>query len=209
MGILKNGILGGFSGKVGTVIGYTLMGQEIIRGRGEGRKAPFTEGELTNQQKFGLTQVWLKPITNFLRVGFQHYAKTYEGFVAAKSYNSKNALVYDDAGVHVDPALALVSYGDLDLAETASVVSESLGTVTFKWSGGRSEYDDRAMFLLYDIDGMIAEFDTATVKRQLETGVFKVSEALFGKSVHAYIAFVSEDRKRRSNSQYLGLVTVL
>ncbi|WP_316818039.1 DUF6266 family protein [Pedobacter nyackensis] len=209
MAILKNGILGGFSGKVGTVIGYTLMGQEIIRGRGEGRKAPFTEGELTNQQKFGLTQAWLKPITNFLRVGFQHYAKTYEGFVAAKSYNSKNALVYDDAGAHVDPTLALVSYGDMDLAETASVVSESPGTVTFKWSGGRSEYDDRAMFMLYDIENGNAAFETAAVKRQLETGVLKAGEELIGKTVHAYIAFVSEDRKRRSNSQYLGLVTVL
>ena len=41
MAIIKNGILGGFSGKVGTVVGYTLYDQDIIRGLGE-RKAPFT-----------------------------------------------------------------------------------------------------------------------------------------------------------------------
>lgn len=118
-------------------------------------------------------------------------------------------LVFDDTGAHVDPALALVSYGDMDLAETATVVSESPGNVTFKWSGGREEYDDRAMFMLYDIDGKNAEFETAGAKRQLGTGVFKVSELISGKTVHAYIAFVSENRKRRSNSQYLGLIHVL
>ena len=53
-----------------------------------------------------------------------------------------------------------------------------------------------------------AEFDTAAVKRQLGNGVF-TAEAFSGKSVHVYLAFVSEDRKRRSNSQYLGVITVL
>ncbi|MEQ7802085.1 DUF6266 family protein [Pedobacter sp. ASV1-7] len=97
----------------------------------------------------------------------------------------------------------------MDLAETASVVSEDTNTVTFNWSGGKREHDDRAMFMLYDIDGCEAEFDTAAVKRQFETGVFKLQKNFSGKTVHAYLAFVSEDRKRRSNSQYLGLVTVL
>lgn len=208
MAIIKNGILGGFSGKVGTVVGYTLKDQEVIRGLGEGRKAPFTEGELRNQTAFSTPQAWLQPITQFLRVGFKDYAKRYEGFNAAKSYLSKNAVKSDDAGFYIDPELALVSFGDMDLAETASAVSESPGTVTFRWSGGRCEHDDRAMFMLYDIDAGSAEFDTAAVKRQLGAGVF-TAEAFSGKSVHVYLAFVSEDRKRRSNSQYLGVIPVL
>ncbi len=96
----------------------------------------------------------------------------------------------------------------MDLAETASAVSESPGTVTFRWSGGRWEHDDRAMFMLYDIDAGSAEFDTAAAKRQQESGIF-TAEAFSGKSVHVYLAFVAEDRKRRSNSQYLGMITVL
>lgn len=96
----------------------------------------------------------------------------------------------------------------MDVAETASAVSESPGTVTFRWSGGRREHDDRAMFMLYDIDAGSAEFDTAAVKRQLGTGAF-TAKAFSGKSVHVYLAFVSEDRKRRSNSQYLGVIPVL
>jgi len=209
MGIIKNGILGGFKGKTGTVVGYKLKDQDIMRGVGDGRTAPFTKGELKNQSKFGVSQRWLQPLTEFLRVGYKDYNTRYEGFVAAKSYISKTAMKQDDAGFHVDPALALLSYGDMDLAETASAVSEHPNTVTFKWSGGKREHDDRAMFVIYDIDGHEAEFDTAAVKRQLETGVFKPGKDFSGKSVHVYIAFVSEDRKRRSNSQYLGVITVL
>ncbi|MNY52570.1 hypothetical protein D3C86_1882550 [compost metagenome] len=67
------------------------------------------------------------------------------------------------------------------------------------------------MFLLYDLDAEEpeAEFDTAAAKRKLETGTFKLEKNFSGKTVHAYLAFVSEDRKRRSNSQYLGVVTIL
>lgn len=209
MAIIKNGILGNFSGKTGTVVGYELYGQGIMRGNGEGRTAPPTEGELANQKTFSVSHYWVQPLTVFLRVGFKAYAPKFEGYTAAKSYVSRNALKFNDAGAYVDPALALVSYGDMDLAETASAVSESPNTVTFNWSGGKMEYDDRAMFVLYDIEGSVADFDTAAVKRQAGTGVFKPDMNFSGRSVHVYLAFVSEDRKRRSNSQYLGVVQVL
>jgi hypothetical protein len=208
MAIIKNGILGNFSGKAGTVVGYQLYDQGVMRGNGKARTVPFTPAELKNQDKFATPQRWLQPITEFLRVGFKGYAKRFEGFNAAKSYLSKNAVRSNENGFYIDPALALVSYGDMDQTKTASAVSESPGTVTFRWSEEQCEHDDRAMFMLYDIDGGVAEFDTAAVKRQLRTGVF-ISENLSGKSVHVYLAFVSEDRKRRSNSQYLGVVTVL
>jgi len=208
MAIIKNGILGNFSGQAGTVVGYELYDQGVMRGKGKPRNVPFTPAELKNQDKFATPQGWLQPITEFLRVGFKGYAKRYEGFAGARSYLSHNAVRSGEVGFYIDPALALVSYGDMDLAETASAISESTGTVTFRWSGGKLEHDDRAMFMLYDIDGGNAEFDTAAVKRQLKTGVF-TTEGFSGKSVHVYLAFVSEDRKRRSNSQYLGVITVL
>ncbi len=32
MAVLKNGANGGFSGKVGSIVGYELNGQDVIRG---------------------------------------------------------------------------------------------------------------------------------------------------------------------------------
>ncbi|TCC96987.1 DUF6266 family protein [Pedobacter hiemivivus] len=209
MAIIKKGILGGFKGKSGTVIGYHLKGQDLMRGIPRERSTPPTKKELVNRAKFATSQIWLQPLIEFLRVGFQGYAETYEGFVAAKSYNSKHALKGENPDFYIDPKLALLSFGDMDQSEKASAVSESPGTVTFEWDGGRLVYDDRAMFVAYDIEKGKACFDTAAVKRSKKTGTFEIGPDYSGKTVHVYLAFVSEDRKRRSNSQYLGAVKVL
>lgn len=209
MGIIKKGILGGFKGKVGTVVGYQIDGQDVMRAVPNVRSVPFTENELKNQKCFGDLQSWLQPITGFLRVGFQGYAPTFRGFNAARSYNATNALVKDGTGAHIDPALALVSFGNMEQATTASAMSEAPNSVTFNWEGGRYMYDDRAMFLVYDIAGKKATFDTAAVKRSAMTGTLTLDPAYSDREVHVYLAFVSEDRKTRSNSQYLGAITVL
>lgn len=209
MAIIKHGILGGFKGKAGTVVGYRLKDQDVMRGLPNVRSTPVTKGELANRTKFVASQVWLQPLTEFLRVGFKDYTARYEGFVAAKSYNSKHAMTQDDAGFYVDPELALVSFGDQNQANVASVSSEAENSITLTWEGGEHAYDDRAMYVVYDIDGRAADFDTASVRRSLKKGTFQLNKDFSGKSVYVYLAFVSEDRKRRSNSQYLGVVTIL
>lgn len=208
MAIIRNGILGGFKGKVASVVGYNLKGQDIMRGVADPRSVPSTENELKNQNKFAVTQPWLQALTPFLRVGFKDYDPKFEGFNAAKSYNNKNAVKEGASGFYVDPALALVSYGDMDQAAEASASSESANTVTFKWEGGNFAYDDRAMVVVYDIEGGKAEHDTAAANVQKKQFVFQLNHMFSGKQVHVYLAFVSEDRKRRSNSQYLGIVEV-
>ena len=170
---------------------------------------PPSLAELANREKFADVQFWLKPLTDFLRVGFKDYAPKFEGFVAAKSYISKNVVRGEYPSFVIEPALALVSFGKLDPAVTAGAVSESTNTLTFSWDGGRYVYDDRAMFLVYDIENGVAEFDTSATKRLFKKGTFTLTKNFSGREVHVYLAFVSEDRKNRSNSQYLGKVTIL
>ncbi|WP_225872654.1 DUF6266 family protein [Pedobacter frigoris] len=54
-----------------------------------------------------------------------------------------------------------------------------------------------------------AEYDTMAVRRYAEAGILLLSDKFSGKAVHVYLAFVAEDCKTRSNSQYLGIVNVL
>src|SRR4051812_43357022 len=108
MGIFKNGILSAFSGKMGTVVGYELNGQAIGRSLPRPRTKKASPKELANRKKFGDVQLWLKPLTVFLRIGFKNYDPKFQGFVAAKSYNSKNAVTGEYPDFVIDPALALV-----------------------------------------------------------------------------------------------------
>jgi hypothetical protein len=115
MAIAKNGINGNFSGKAAKVVGYELYGQQIIRSIPRERSTKPTEKELINREKFKTSQLWLQPLIDFVRIGFQNYKPTFQGFVAAKSYNSKHALKSDNGiNFYIDPSLALVSYGNMD-----------------------------------------------------------------------------------------------
>lgn len=66
MGTIKQGILGGFSGKVGTVIGSSWKGISYMRGRAQNVKNPQTEKQIEQRSKFALTLDFLKPITPFV-----------------------------------------------------------------------------------------------------------------------------------------------
>lgn len=209
MGIIKNGIMGGFSGKTGPVVGYQRKGKNCMRSLPRKRTSPPTPNELIGREKFAYVQTWLQPLTNFLRVGFQNYSPDFEGFVAAKSYNLKNALIGSSPNFQIDPALALVSFGDMNRPAIASAVAESGQVISFNWSGGEFVYDDRAMLVAYDTTDGRARFNTASERADGGYAKLKLDESFIGKHVDVYLAFVSEDRKRRSTSQYLGLITVL
>ncbi len=208
MAVIKNGILGGFSGTAGAVNGYHLMGQEIMRGPRRDRVSKVTPKELLNRNKFAVSQVWLQPLTGLLRIGFQHYKAKCHGFVAAKSFISKNAIVSDDAGFHVDPALACVSHGPLNpgFEETATLGDNY--SIDFTWNYNWGAYNDRAMVVAYDIEGGEAEYETSLAKRAAKKGTLQVGKEYAGKTLHVYIGFVSEDRKSRSISKYLGVITM-
>lgn len=209
MARIKNGILGAFSGMISNVVGYIRNGKAYMRAKPKKRTKPATKNELANREKFAYVQRWLQPLLEFVRVGFQHYNPDYEGFVAAKSYNAKKAVIGHSPYFQIDPAKALVSFGDMSQATYAVAAAAGNNFINFKWSGGDFEYDDRAMLVAYDMAGENASFNTAAERAKSGEAWLKVDDYLKGKMVDVYLAFVSEDRKRRSNSQYLGLITVL
>ncbi|MHA4895131.1 DUF6266 family protein [Pedobacter sp. PWIIR3] len=209
MAVIKKGILGGFKGTAGTVTGYQLMGQDIMRGKDrKPRKKKAGPKELANRAKFAVSQAWLQPITSVLRIGFAEYMPYCHGFVAAKSFLSKNALVEDDAGFHVDPALACISHGPLSpgFGETATLGENY--TIDFTWQYSVAAYNDRAIVVAYDIKNGQAVYDTSIAKRSARKATLDVSPEYAGREMHIYIGFVSEDRKKRSISKYLGVITM-
>jgi hypothetical protein len=212
MATIKNGIHGAFSGKVGKVVGYVSKGKGVMRTQGERTTAP-TEKELLNREKFATSQKWLKPLTDFLRVGFQDYQPTYEGFVAAKSYNQKHALqTTEDNKFFIDPALALVSFGQQPLPLEINVECREGQELFFTWSKeGNYAYNDHVMALAYDCDSeeFFARYRTSIGLRSHGSATFQLEKSQQGRSFHVYIAFVSDDRRNRTNSKYLGKLTLI
>src|SRR4051812_43503132 len=91
MGRLINGINGHIQGKVGAVIGSSWKGIPYVKGPYKPRTKKISKDEKNNRSKFAKAHYWLKPLVEFVRIGFKGYTPLVEGFIAAKSYLLKNA----------------------------------------------------------------------------------------------------------------------
>lgn len=202
MGRLVNGLNGHVSGKVGSVVGSSWKGIPYVKARYKKRTTKITKTEAANRSRFGAAHYWLKPLTDFVRHGFKGYTPTVEGFLAAKSYLMKNAM----QGADIDPALMLVSYGELQLAEDIAVEKSGAGHLKFTWDtdiSGNAHPRDQVMLLAYDIAHETAFYTTTGQFRSVGEDILEV-DGRRGRTYHIYFAFTAPDRTMQSNSVYLG-----
>ena len=205
MAIYKNGINGAFSGKLGAVVGATWKGQPYMRSLPSKRKGPASEAAITSRNKFAMAHNWLKPVLPFVRVGFKGYSATTEGFLAAKSYLLKNAFEANGDNLVINPALVKVSHGDLPLPGNITATRLDSKQVQFSWDTSDLNKDnrfDQVMLLAYNIEKGVAFYQVPGQPRMNGGDVLAISPGAF----HLYVAFVSVDRSRQSESVYLGTI---
>ena len=206
MARFKDGILGGFTGKVGTVVGVKNGDAYYMRSLPK-KRTKFTEKELINQAKFKLVQDYLRPIKELLTVGYKGYFTKTGGYRAAVAYTRKYTLVADDAGFYIDPALFKISGGDLEPALNPQVVLEDSGSLSFSWENttGAKNSADQLLVLVYNYEkheSLSIIFNGAY--RNAGSFSLAIPSEFKGKEVDIYIGFVAADRSSQSNSQYLG-----
>ncbi|MXV49462.1 hypothetical protein GS399_00640 [Pedobacter sp. HMF7647] len=213
MGKLPNGILGGISGKVGTVVGYVMNGKAYVRSAPRKSEQKPSAAQLAMRQRFALAQNWLKPLTPFVRIGCKNYGSSGRGFIAAKSYLMHYALTGTHPEVSVDPAMVMVAWGKLPQATGASVSLDASGNLSFQWDAneyrGTNFQNDHVMLLAYIPEAKLAAFDLCGARRSKGGDTLKLDAGFSGKEADVYMAFITEEREELSNSQYLGRITVI
>src|SRR5690349_2360801 len=93
MGRIKKGILGGFGGTVGTVVGGNWKGIDYMRSQPVTSDAPPTPAQQSQRLRFSLATKFLSTMTDLLSVGFQDFAVEMSGFNSAVSYFLDNAVI--------------------------------------------------------------------------------------------------------------------
>jgi hypothetical protein len=211
MGTIKQGILGGFSGKVGTVIGGSWKGISYMRSIPQSVKNPRSVGQVNQRTKFSVALDFLKPMTGLLQVGFKLYAQKQTAFNAAMSYILNNAIIGTSPDFSVDYSLALVSRGSLTGAVNAQATSAN-GVVTLTWDDntgiGNGAQTDKALIVVLNPTRGESVFDAGGNQRSSGTEGISVPAYWVGENVEVFLGFITEDGKNVSNSIYLGSVTV-
>ena len=214
MAVLRNGVNGGFSGRMGNVVGYQLNGKWIVRSLPNKSKKNKI-GSLSQQQvraKFKKVHAFIKPILPFIRVGFKCFAAE-NGMSAYNAAVSKNLLfALDQAGVFY-PDRAIISYGELELAGEMVITAKEDGFL-LSWEPSHvnglyntryeAQPSDWVMMLAYNIGEGTTFFETSGARRSTGQYLLKIHNSYQSNRYHVWVAFISDNRLQISSSKYMG-----
>lgn len=207
-----NGILGGFSGKVGTVVGACWNGIDYMRGLAASITNPRTPAQLEQRAKFSLIIAFLRPLTSFLRFGFRSAALKMSAFNAAMAYNVKNAVTGIYPTFLVDYPKVLLAKGPLAGVLNPHPTSVTPGQLTITWDNNSEEAyamdDDRLYVVVIDplLQKAVSLVSDAT--RLSGTETITLPDAWTGHEVECYAGFTNAGESLLSDSYYAGKVTV-
>lgn len=203
MGEIKQGILGGFSGKVGTVVGGTWKDVRYMRALAINVNNPNTVKQQNQRGKFAMTMAFLTSFTPYLRVTYRPYADGCSEFNAATSYILRNAISGEYPDLSIDYERVLVARGSL-MPVLNAVANVTDGKVTFNWednSGmGDAAETDLAMPLVFNKVRKMAVYSIASATRVEETAELQIPDDWKGEALAVYLAFGSDNGKMVTNS---------
>jgi len=207
MAKIKNGILGGFSGAVGPVVGVPWRDLDCIRALAKPRKIPFTPAELLQQAKLSIVSSFLRPMKNFLEISFKDFARKKTGANAAQSYNMKNAVIVRDGDVAILCSEALVTRGDLPNVKEAIAGSIVKDEVRFEWNNnaglGKASEADKAILVVLCHALQTCKYTFEGGFRGDGAGFFRLN-GFSGYEVQTWLSFLSKDGKDIAPSLFTG-----
>ncbi len=212
MGKITDGILGGFSGTVGTVVGAAWRGIEYMRGRSKKRSGNPVQSQLDQQAKFALMLKFMRPLRGLVDSTFKNYAINMTAANYALSSNLNGAITGDFPDFSVDCSKVVLSHGTVGPALMPLATAGAGSKVNFTWKDTTllsidAKPDDQAILVAYDMEDNYCLYSMKGGKRSEETALLDLT-LLSGKTVQTWLCFTSADGKRFSDSQFTGEVTV-
>ena len=211
MGTFKQGILGGFSGKVGPVIGSSWKGKAVMRAIALSYNDANSEAQQQQRAKFGLVSKFISSVTGFTSVGFKSQAVGMTEANAAMMFNLPEVISGTWPSYTIDYSKALLSKGNVDLpyAPQASVTGTDLELSWTDNSGiGNALSSDYINVIAYNKDRNQSVCDIDSKSRNARSATLSLPATWTGDTIHVYLAAHRNGSAETSNSIYLGNFTI-
>lgn len=220
MSTIKQGILGGFNGRVGNVIGSTWKGKSIMKIRPASVFNPNTERQQQQRAKFGMVGRFNQAHRNLIRIGFRAYTKNMTAANAAMSYNLTNAITGTFPDLSIDYKKVMLSMGTLANVSGVSALSEAAASVTLNWTSnnqsGNASASDQLIAAFYDEATGEVVYYLGFASRQEESAILSLPSDWSGRTAEVFLFLVSlegnglsANRESVSNTVYAGSVAIL
>jgi hypothetical protein len=210
MAKLKQGIFGPISGKLGSLVGSSWMGipylKKVPKVNKNLKRSP---AQLANNQKFAYVNDWLIPFHAYLTIGFNNLAVGKTAIGAALSAVYKTVFTGTMPDIEIDYSKMQISSGSLRGLSNVSITYTADNRIYVVWNdnpGPGVKFDDQVMLVLYNEEFKMTEGFNANVNRAKKGHNFLLSKEMAGQTLHAYIAVVANNRKKASNTIYLGQI---
>ncbi len=214
MGTFKKGILGGFRGKVGSVVGARWRGKYVMRSVPEidENRTP-TEEQRKVRERFGLVARFLNPMKPIIGKYFGQKQGDKSPFNLATSYHIKEAVLEVGEDFMIDYPKVLISKGDLNGLQSPVLTAPAANILQLDFTDntgqGFAKADDQLLVVLYvPILGEYQLFTPAGTREETSVNL-PLPPYWSSMAIQAWAAFVDAEGKRAATSSYLGEVTAL
>ncbi|OYU79144.1 MAG: hypothetical protein CFE23_15445 [Flavobacterium sp. BFFFF1] len=129
MALADNGILGSFTGKVGTVVGVRWRDKNVMRSKPKKTRHEPSEKQLAQRSKMGLVSSFLKPLRPITDRYFGQPEAGKSRADLSLSYHLTNALTGSHPDLSIDFKKVIVTKGELPGIYGAEIVAEADGRV--------------------------------------------------------------------------------
>jgi hypothetical protein len=211
MAIYNNGILGPFSGTVGSIVGSSWRGIPVIRSKPVRKKTGLSILQEQQIAKFSLMTKFLRPLTDLLNQTFQKPAVGMTCFNQAFSLNYP-AITGDYPAIGIDYSRIILSKGRLPLGEPPTISSPDAGKLLLTWRTGdginRRLTSGTAFIAAWQEEfgrWIFGQFEAGDGISSCMLDVAPFS----GRPVQTYIGFISKGRQKTSESRYMGVLNIL
>ncbi|TYA59016.1 DUF6266 family protein [Formosa maritima] len=210
MGTYNNGILGGFSGKVGPVVGATWRNKQIIRSRPSKPSNSPTPAQQRQRDKMALVSGFLIGLKPLLQETFESNTGNSTAFNNAMAYHLTNAVLETSGNLQINYSKVLIGMGGLCGLDAPTLSLTNPTTVALNWidnsNQGYAYPDDRLIVVAYAPEWHLFDIMSQGYSREDGSGEVSVPETFIGLKVHFWASFYSETYKQSATSRYLGLL---
>lgn len=201
MAKLSMGILGGFTGKVGTVVGYIRKGQPVIRALPQKSQNEPSSGQKNARMRFGALRKLIPAFIPAFNIGFRTQLDEKMVHCVAFSELWKLNVVGEAPSCVIDFSKIIVSKGRLPILANAKVVRVGAESVEATWAPKGNippaNGNDEVYLVVYSPKENYVRLSSAT-PRANGTLRLNVPQGM----VHCYLFAAGTVDKETSVSQY-------
>ena len=204
MGTIKQGILGGFSGKVGPVVGSSWKGIAVIKSKPLSVTNPNSAGQQAQRGAMSrIVEVARLLLASLLQPFWNPFAQGQSGY---NRFVSENIASFDATGLSSPANFYSMRGSLLGAAISTGTAGAAANTVIFNWTNNAGQSDalgtDEAVLVYYNETQDYWVVDNSGTLRSAGTKTLTDNLVAASDNLHLYLGFSRPDISKVSDSSY-------